>query len=1119
MSTVVDTAHRLQISSAGLDETLFVEAGAGTGKTTQLVSRIVNLVVERGVRLSSIAAITFTEAAASELSSRVWEAFEAQERSATDELVRERSRAAIADADLAAITTLHGFAKRILGEHPVAAGLPPQVDILDDVSSQLAREERWVRFVDELHDDAANEELLVRAALVGAALEPQHPNHATMKDVAAALGQRWDALDAVADAVHPALAPIDLTPYGTAVAALEVAAATCTDPSDGLAVHLAKIRPLMRAVLRHDDPHRRLRALAGARPWGRGRGGRKECWGGTSECVTAVKDLIDDVNEAREAVLAGIAGPVLDRLLTCTSREVRAAAAARQAEGRLEFHDLLVLAHRLLRFAPTARAALHDRYTHLLLDEFQDTDPIQIELAVLIASTVGAEVAPGWDEATVEGGRLFFVGDPKQSIYRFRGADIGLFLRARERFGPHGSWLALITNFRTVPEVVGFVNELFGSLMAQEQPGTQPRYEPLVAHRRSAPGADHRTRLLGGPHESILAGAVRELEAADVAATIDSVRTDPGAWPVDDGDGGFRPARIADVTILIPTRTSLPYLRRALDGRGIPYRLDTGTLVYDTQEVRDALSALSAVDDPTDERSLVAALRSPLYACADTDLLTYRQAGGRWDLRSSPPAGLDPDHPVVDALAHLKTLWGDRWWLSPSALLERLLRERDAHLLAFGDERPREVWRRLRFLVDQAQAFDEARGGGLRDFVAWAELQRGGSARVHEPLLPETDDEGVRILTVHGAKGLEFPITILSGMTTRPGGHRTGVSLLWDGDGSPAVRLTKGLATANHDPRADLEAEMDVHEKLRLLYVACTRARDHLVIACHHKQGDGSYADIVWRFAVEHPGAWQPGPVASSAEPEQLVLDGDRPSPVPGPPAPVDDRVAWLEAREALLAPLARHTTVSATAIAREAGAVPLDDEPRAWEADPEEVRAVPVVHRRGRAGTAIGRAVHATLQLVDLAVPAGVEEQAARQSALESVPEHAEAVAALVRSALASAAVRDAAPRIHHKELYVAAPVGDRVIEGYVDLLVETPTGLVIVDYKTDGVHSAAAVDAKVASYELQGAAYAVALEQATGLAVAGCRFVFCRRGEAIEREVDDLPGAMSRVRAHLAG
>ena len=173
---------------------------------------------------------------------------------------------------------------------------------------------------------------------------------------------------------------------------------------------------------------------------------------------------------------------------------------------------------------------------------------------------------------------------------------------------------------------------------------------------------------------------------------------------------------------------------------------------------------------------------------------------------------------------------------------------------------------------------------------------------------------------------------------------------------------------------------------------------------------------------------------------------------------------------------------------------------------------------RRGRAGSAIGRAVHATLQLIDLAAPRDVEAQARRQCELEGIAELTDDVLAMVHSTLDSPIIRMAASSTHHKELYVAAPVGDRTIEGYVDLLVETPDGLVIVDYKTDAVRSDADADERLAHHRLQGAAYAVALSITTGLPVVGCHFVFCGKRGSRERAITNLDAAMAEVRALLA-
>ncbi|MFK8024489.1 MAG: PD-(D/E)XK nuclease family protein, partial [Ilumatobacter sp.] len=380
--------------------------------------------------------------------------------------------------------------------------------------------------------------------------------------------------------------------------------------------------------------------------------------------------------------------------------------------------------------------------------------------------------------------------------------------------------------------------------------------------------------------------------------------------------------------------------------------------------------------------------------------------------------------------------------------------------------------------------------------------------------------------TVHGAKGLEFPITILAGMTTQASSARRGVSVVWNDDGTPEVRVRKDVATLEHEPRADLEAEMGHHEKLRLLYVAATRARDHLLVSGHHKASFDERATFATRlglFAEARPELVRPfeAVVREVASP----TDDDAPR---GPGHAVESdrhnrsasahaRAVWVARRAELLRRHSAPTTLSATAIAAtvDASIVDVDDDTRSAppEADDDDP-ARPLRRRRGRAGSAIGSAVHATLEVVDFGEPGDLRPLIERQCHVESIPEHADTVELLVRSALGAPAIELAARHRHEREMYVAVPLGDVVVEGYIDLLVHGPDGLVVVDYKTDTVTNDLEIDAKVATYELQAATYAVALELATGLTVAECRFVFCAAGDAIERSVGDLRSVMDRVR-----
>ncbi len=210
LQPVVDAAERDRIERSGLHETLFVEAGAGTGKTHELVERVVHLVVDAGMPLATIAAITFTEAAAAELRDRVREAFERRLASQPGPDEELACRQALEEVDEAAISTLHGFALRILGEHPLEVGLPPRVEILDEVSSQLAFSTRWRRFVDELYADPAAEELVLRAWALE--IEIDRPLTASLRDVAEVFEDSWVGLGPSAGAELEPLRAIDLRP-------------------------------------------------------------------------------------------------------------------------------------------------------------------------------------------------------------------------------------------------------------------------------------------------------------------------------------------------------------------------------------------------------------------------------------------------------------------------------------------------------------------------------------------------------------------------------------------------------------------------------------------------------------------------------------------------------------------------------------------------------------------------------------------------------------------------------------------------------------------------------------------------------------------------------------------
>jgi ATP-dependent helicase/nuclease subunit A len=1072
---------------------LFVEAGAGTGKTSALVDRVVALVARGDVELRHVAAITFTEAAASELRDRVRGALEAvangRDERYPDERVQRRCRDGLHQLDDAALSTLHGFAQRILSDHPFEIGLPPGFAVLEEIEASVVFDQRWAAFVDALFADPAVEPALTVWLAGGLSVDKLRP-------VAEQLGRSYDRLP---DAVPP---PPDIRPPRLAElrTALESLAALrqrdCHDDDDLLAVHIDTVTIARQWLADATDPLDVLDALNAVPKLNCSRG-QKGCWGDVTAarkaCAEAEALRVDVVDQPRREALAVLLG----RLITFA----RDSADLRRREGRLEFHDLLVLARDLLRDHPDARRAVAARYQCLLLDEFQDTDPLQIEIAALLTADEADVSTRRWSDVRVRPGALTLVGDPKQSIYRFRRADLRVYDEARRQLGLEP--VALTENFRSVPAILETVNVVFEELLA-ESPGVQAAHVLLYPHR--PPVETTRIVTIGAAHDTLMS-EVRESEAADVAAMVQQIVAEQ--WPVQDpGDGSIRPAQERDIALLIPTRTVLPALEAALEDADIPVRVESQSLVYSTAEVRDLLAVLSAIEDPTDEVSIVASLRSPAYGCSDADLVAHVEAGGRWDYRRDPPPGRPDDDPVTAGLRSLGGFWRERWWRSVSEIVEAVVRERHFLELAARHRRPRDHWRRIRFLLDQARGWEDAGETSLRRFVEWAQRQADEGARVNESVAPEPDDPAVRILTVHGAKGLEFPVVILAGLNTIPPTHLPEV--LWTADG-PEVRVgavtrrtlvqTPGYADARVEDRRHEEAE-----RLRLLYVAMTRARDHLVISLHHRANRESHAaHLAPRFeAVDHE-ALNPQCPTGRSEPAA-------PGPMPVSADP-DARDAWITARAALVARAGAPVSIAATALAGDPASADIPERENDDDAEPRPP------WQRGRAGTALGRAVHAVLQTVDLATGAGLDATARAQALAEGVADREREVHNLAASVLASPIVRTAvsAGWDRWREVPVAAEVDGILLEGFVDLLLRTPDGLIVVDYKTDRAPTGAQLDTAVERYSRQGAAYALALEATLHEAVTRCVFVFAREPEAVERDVADLAASIRDVRRLL--
>ncbi|WP_245819653.1 UvrD-helicase domain-containing protein [Rhodococcoides yunnanense] len=1063
--------HRIEIDTSA---TLFVEAGAGSGKTHSLVRRICHLVLDGGIELDRIAAITFTEKAAAELRERVRTHLSSFEGDVADRAMRQ--------IDTAAIGTLHSFAARIVSEHPLEAGVPPRVAVVDAMGSQLSFERRWRRMRAALFaDESASPSGLADAMRIilgaGASLDQ-------VRTLADALDRSWDRLT-VADTA-PTMVVADIETLLRAADEVVDLATDCSDPSDGLAVWLSAVAQwrLDMAGAKSTTAWIALASDDGFPKPGNSRGRGANWVGGTArvnEIRAAVKELKESVLAERTRYVASALAIVVHHL----SRVIVDEAAERKRRGELEFHDLLVHARNVLR-NKDVRQRVHDSYQRIMLDEFQDTDPLQLEIARLIVD--------GPDTV----GRLFTVGDPKQSIYRFRRADIASYMAARDTTDADDV-VRLTTNFRSTKPVLDWVNSVFGMLVAADG-YIQPEYTPLDP----APGRPEWSVERGlGPapfvfedsgdeveDEHLLSPAqvLRAHESRDVARVI-ATALDQG-WQKEVGRSGeyaHQPIALSDICILIPSRAVLPFLERSLDKAGIEFRSEASSLVYSTQEVHDLLATCRALADTANEAAVVASLRTPLFGCGDDDLLRWKAAGGRWEWWSDKPVGLD-DSPVAAGLAYLKSVWSELALFSPGALLSRLAADRRVFEVSMDSPRHRDVWRRLRFVIDQAHAWFGEDGGDLRDYLDWAQTQQDENARVTEAVLPEVGVNAVRIMTMHAAKGLQFPMVIVAGMS---GNFRPmSEPVVWDDDGAMHLNVSAGVQSVDYKAVAGIERAHTEAERVRLLYVACTRAESFLAVSGYV----GASQSWGKTLAVGLVGV--PNVVPDLIDPVR-VEDGAHSG-----ASTLESWDEWQAETYHVAATSSLPSTVSATQIAH--GTLPVHEQVL------EEYRSAGLLFAKvsdevvgpavgsTESGTGLGIALHAVVEMVplDTALDSAFDEKARAAGGLAGLVD-LDRFVLLARSVFSSEPVVRASAREHWQEMQLAgvSPSGDVVVEGIADLVYREDDGsLVIVDYKTDVAVTSETLEA----YWAQLSVYADLLTRATGEQVSGVVLVFARPGEA---------------------
>lgn len=1077
----MDQAERDRVRTQ-LAVNLCVEAGAGTGKTTVLVDRIVEVLRTRHASVDEIAVITFTEAAAAELAARVRQKLEDVLATPRDDDERVRVHAALTGLYRAHVETIHAFAAGLLRERPVEAGLDPSFEVLDDLAAQLGF-------------DAAYQEWLLGV------LSEERP------EIVTAVRRGFDLaqIRRLVSTVHAHRSLLPLTPEppvatdaDTHIEALQEAAEECRRllpyaraDEVGIADMRAIIDYAARLVEVREDPAELDREILYRAPrlnYGRG---RRDDWDDPARCVDS-KALRKEIRDRIDALRDALRSETIVALLPLAEAFVADYEAARKRDGTADFDDLLGWARDLLATSPEARTYFRKRFRVLLVDEFQDTDPVQADIALCVASD--DEPGEDWLRMQPRAGSLTLVGDPKQSIYRFRRADIAVYDAVRH--GPLAGGDARLTqNFRSVEGVLDWANGVFDRVLVAQE-GVQPGNTRLVVGDAVLDDESLSVCVVHGNPADETANGIRIEEARLLATTIQNAVE--SGWGIRDRDTGMeRTATYGDVVVLVPRRTALDTYLEAFRRAGVPVRAEGGRSLFQRQEVRDLANVLQAVDDPLDQVALVASLRSTVFGCTDEEIYLHHAAGNRLDYRLDH---VDSRASVTDAMGLLRDLHDLRSRVSLAQLVRATLEKTRLVEIALAGWDGQQSAANLVKLADRARAFSASGAGGLRAFARWLSEQRASSDEAEANIAEETEAV-VRVMTIHASKGLEFPIVALANLGTRP---RSDVEPVPDRRAHRLhLRVKNGdneFKTPGFDDAWIHEKEQKAAEDLRLLYVAVTRARDHLIVPVASRPA--TPGPMLFDLLPSLPD-WDPA-AAGSVVDGCYVFDREQLPRLPDdePPLRTD---ADGEAIDAALAEREEweSTRKSVVSAARDELAVHPATKDEGDDPVPASLAGAddqPLIAGGGEGPPRLkGEALHRALELVDLRAPEDLENIVRAVCTVAGIEAASDEVLEMACACLGSPVVARA---LAADELWREVPYTLRVADGYatgrIDLVFREGDDLIVADWKSDSV-GPAAVDAAAESHRPQAEAYVRALEAATQMAVSEVVFVFPRaRGEA---------------------
>ncbi len=812
--------------------TFLLEAGAGTGKTQLLLDRLLALLRTGRSPLSRVAVITFTDKAAAELRTRLRTAVESALQTALPEAERTALQAVLSELDRAMVMTIHALCATLLRERALEVGLDPAFTVLNQAEADLLHDQVWQTWLtQELQpgNDSAN---LIRQAF-RAGLSVTH-----LKALCDFLVEQRDCLDWLPVAVDLDI-PTYCAEFHQVAAQLMALRDCCHNTADTVCKQITVLTDSVPTAPYQDNTeaweHFLLHRLT-VQP----RKGRQANWQPTAaldEARTLLTQLKALHLKTRAAWLHNLAVGLAGWL----GGYLRAYQVKKQQQGSLDFLDLLVLMRNGLKHNRELRRYFQRKFDFLLVDEVQDTDPLQAEILFFLAED--QPQTERWTQVALRAGKLFLVGDPQQSIYRFRRADLEVYHLLRSAVERQGSVLSLSTNFRMRAALVTQMNALFSQVLDNEDDLDQPGYLPLRAVNGNEDEEGPTFLLLDLPPTAPLEQANRD--ALEARCTTRFIRHHVEQQTLTTQAG--RPLRYSDIAILCRTNRGVELYERALLDANIPYRSTGGRRVASSQEQTDVQACVRTLVRPADATALVATLRSSLFGFSDEELAQFRCAGGTFDyLHGRVPEQLPCADRLHAAFAVLCTLHQRLSRIVQSAHsvgagLSALLTEVYSHtpLLPLfacrphGQQQLHAMLQRVEALRGMASQYETAQdfSPDFFDRLLASALDESEDGQAEQAGTLDEPQDALHVLTIHKAKGLEFPLVVVAE------------------SGVPPNRLTRPGLVSRKDDRLELhvgprslqcrtlgwqeaearERRQEAAEERRLWYVAATRAREYVV--------------------------------------------------------------------------------------------------------------------------------------------------------------------------------------------------------------------------------------------------------------------------------------------------